>query len=65
LPPEILLPGARQSQDNTPTFDVRTALYGVLGVDVTEIHGLGPSLALKLVGGSEGVAERQALHLRN
>ncbi|MGY3530931.1 putative flap endonuclease-1-like 5' DNA nuclease [Bradyrhizobium embrapense] len=31
-----------------PTFDVRTALYGVLGVDLTEIHGVGPSLALKL-----------------
>ncbi|MER8403047.1 transposase [Mesorhizobium sp. M1348] len=31
-------------------FDVRTALYGVLGVDLTEIHGLGPSLALKLIG---------------
>jgi transposase len=28
----------------------RTALYGVLGVDLTEIHGLGPSLALKLIG---------------
>jgi transposase len=34
----------------TPSFDVRAALYGVLGVDLTEIHGLGPSLALKLIG---------------
>lgn len=25
-------------------------LYGVLGVDLTQIHGLGPSLSLKLVG---------------
>ena len=33
-----------------PSFDVRAARYGVLGVDLTEIHGLGPSLALKLVG---------------
>jgi transposase len=59
-------PRVKTKQVNTPTFDVRTALYGVLGVDLTEIHGLGPSLALKLVGecgGSEGVAERQALHL--
>ncbi len=24
-------------------------LYGVVGVDLTQIHGLGPSLALKLV----------------
>jgi transposase len=37
-------------QVNAPSFDVRAALYGVLGVDLTEIHGLGPSLALKLVG---------------
>ena len=35
---------------NTPAFDVRAALYGMLGVDPTQIHGLGPSLALKLVG---------------
>jgi len=37
-------------QVNTPSFDVRKALYGILGVDLTDIHGLGPSLALKLVG---------------
>src|SRR6267142_1219292 len=43
-------PRIKTKQINTPTFDVRTALYGVLGVDLTEIHGLGPSLALKLVG---------------
>jgi hypothetical protein len=35
---------------NTPASDVRAALYGMLGVDPTQIHGLGPSLALKLVG---------------
>lgn len=28
---------------------MRAALYGVLGTDLTQIHGLGPSLALKLV----------------
>jgi transposase len=43
-------PRVKTKQVDTPTFDVRTALYGVLGVDLTEIHGLGPSLALKLVG---------------
>jgi transposase len=43
-------PRIKTKQINTPTFDVRTALYGVLGVDLTEIHGLGPSLALKLIG---------------
>ena len=40
----------RTKQVNTPSFDVRAALYGVLGVDLTQIHGLGPSLSLKLVG---------------
>lgn len=49
LPP---MPKARNKtrQVNAPSFDVRTALYGVLGVDLTQIHGLGPSLALKLIG---------------
>jgi transposase len=46
------LPRARtkRKQVNTPSFDVRAALFGVLGVDLTQIHGLGPSLSLKLVG---------------
>jgi transposase len=35
----------RTKQVNAPTFDVRAALYGMLGVDLTQIHGLGPSLA--------------------
>src|SRR5438270_10456158 len=43
-------PRVKTKQVNTPSFDVRTALYCVLGVDLTEIHGLGPSLALKLIG---------------
>jgi transposase len=30
-------------------FDVRAAQYAVLGKDLTQIHGLGPYLALKLV----------------
>jgi transposase len=37
-------------QPNALDFDVRTALHAVLGVDLTQIHGLGPYLALKLVG---------------
>ena len=40
----------RTRQVNTPDFEVRSALYRVLGVDLTQIHGIGPSLALKLVG---------------
>ena len=40
----------KTKQVNTPSFDVRAALYGMLGMDLTQIHGLGPQLALKLVG---------------
>jgi transposase len=40
----------KTSQVNTPDFQVRSALYRVLGIDLTQIHGIGPSLALKLVG---------------
>ncbi len=45
------LPKARHrtKQPNSLSFDVRAALYGVLGVDLTQIHSLGPYLALKLV----------------
>jgi len=50
-PPAEPLPpaGGKTRQKNALAFDVRTALYGVVGVDLTRIHGLGPSLALKLV----------------
>ena len=46
------LPAARQRgrQPNAPAFDARAALHAILGVDLTQIHGLGPYLALKLVG---------------
>lgn len=46
LPP----PRHKAKQPNAPAFDVRAALHAVLGVDLTQIHGLGPGLALKLVG---------------
>lgn len=39
----------RSRQPNEPAFNVRGALYGVLGKDLTQIHGIGPYLALKLV----------------
>src|SRR5271170_7937556 len=39
--------GSRLSCD---VFETRAALHAVLGVDLTQIHGLGPSLALKLIG---------------
>lgn len=46
------LPPARHRDRtaNAPAFDARAALHAVPGVDLTQIHGLGPSLALKLVG---------------
>lgn len=49
LPP---LPKVRTKtkQTNAPSFDVRAALYGLTRTDLTQIHGLGPSLALKLIG---------------
>ena len=44
------LPPARSTKRQPNAFDVRSALHAVLGVDLTQIHGLGPYLALKLVG---------------
>lgn len=46
------LPAARHrtKAPNAPAFDVRAALHAILGVDLTQIHGLGPYLALKLIG---------------
>jgi transposase len=36
-------------QANGPAFDLRAALFALLGQDLTRIDGLGPFLALKLV----------------
>jgi transposase len=51
-PPEDPLPAPRHKtkQPNALNFDVRTALYSMIGVDLTQIHGIGPYMALKLVG---------------
>jgi transposase len=46
------LPSPRRGmrrQPNGPGFDVRAALFALLGKDLTQINGLGPYLALKLV----------------
>ena len=49
-PTEPLPPARhRTKQPNAPSFDVRESLYTVLGVDLTQIHGMGPYLALKVV----------------
>lgn len=49
---EEQLPPARHRtrQANEPKFNVRAALFGVLGTDLTQVHGLGAHTALKLVG---------------
>jgi transposase len=47
------LPTARYKktrQANEPKFEVREALYRVLGSDLSQIHGFGAYTALKLVG---------------
>jgi len=46
------LPSPRQRmrrQPNGMDFDVRAALYALLGKDLTQINGLGPHLALRLI----------------
>lgn len=51
--PESPLPAPRYKMPRQPNglkFDVRAALYAMIGVDLTQIHGIGPYLALKLVG---------------
>jgi len=37
----------RTDQANALTFDVREALFALLGKDITTIDGLGPYLSLK------------------
>jgi transposase len=51
-PPASKLPPAKHGarSANAPDFDARTALHAILGVDLTQIDGLGPYLTLKLVG---------------
>lgn len=50
-PPSEPLPAPRHRtrQANALNFDVRTLLYQLVGVDLTQIHGVGPYLALRLV----------------
>ncbi len=54
----------RARQPNALNFDVRALLYQLVGVDLTQIHGIGPYLALRLVADrSEPLAHRPSLHL--
>lgn len=49
--PEVPLPAARHryATSNPIRFDARKWLYQLVGVDLTQIHGIGPYLALRLV----------------
>jgi len=49
--PEVALPKARHQNrhSNAVNFDVRAALFQLIGSDLTQIHGIGPYLALRLI----------------
>jgi transposase len=50
MTPEAPLPSVRHAKGrNEPTFDVRPALYTLLGADLSQIHGFGPYTVLRLV----------------
>jgi len=48
--PALPAPRYQTQTHNALAFPAREALHRILGVDLTQIHGLGPYLALKLVG---------------
>ena len=50
--PELPLPDPRHKtkQPNAMSFDTRPLLYQLTGVDLTQIHGIGPYLGLRLIG---------------
>lgn len=47
--PQVSRRRNRTDQANAPAFDVREALFALLGKDLTAIDGLGPYLSLKLI----------------
>ena len=66
--PAHKLPPARRrgDQENAPTFDARVALHAILGVDLSQINGIGLSGAQARWGmrhQPRGVADGEALHL--
>lgn len=42
-------PRHRTAQPNAVNFNVRAVLYPLVGIDLTQINGIGPSLALSLI----------------
>jgi len=67
LCPAVPIPKARHrtKQPNEVGFDVRTVLYQLTGRDLTQIHGIGPYLALRLIAecGTDLSKWRTAKHL--
>jgi transposase len=49
LPPLKARAGSGGRKPNEPHFDVRAALYYVVGIDLTEIEGVGPMTALTII----------------
>ncbi|MGQ5525638.1 transposase [Chitinimonas sp. PSY-7] len=49
--PDAPLPKAkhRNKLPSDPNFDVRSAMYQLAGTDLTQIHGIGPFLSLRLI----------------
>jgi transposase len=48
--PDKPIPAVRHAKTrNEPKFDVRSALYTLLGADLSQIHGFGPYTVLRLV----------------
>lgn len=45
----LAAPRTRTKQTNALKFDARPLLYQLTGVDLTRIHGIGPSIALALI----------------
>lgn len=61
-------PRHRTIQPNAMSFDTRPVLYQITGVDLTQIHGVGPYLALRMVAEcgtdlSRWPTNSQALHV--
>lgn len=42
-------PRSRGNQKNEPAFEIRTVLHALLGVDLTQINGIGPYSALRII----------------
>lgn len=49
-PPDDLPKRRHQPGKHEPAFDARAELYKLLGQDMTQIHGIGPSTVLTLIG---------------